>query len=95
MGANNGTGQPFAFRCGRCRRTGGNGGHYNPRTGRREHSRNGWVGSVSLTGRKRPQRNQGRGGSRVSDEEREYECGDCGHVGWSRHSDLEDKENSA
>jgi hypothetical protein len=72
MGSNNGTGQPYWFRCSKCRSTvrGGEGG---------------W--SVELTGRKRKARSRS-GGARVCPIEREYRCLSCGHVGWSRHIDL-------
>jgi hypothetical protein len=73
MGSNNGTGQPYWFRCSKCRSTtrGGSGG---------------WSADVTLTGRRRPHR--GKAGARNSFIDREYECGDCGHVGWSCHVDL-------
>lgn len=76
MGSNNGTGQPYWFRCSKCRSTirGGNGG---------------WAGDVTLTGRKRPHR--GKAGARNSFIDREYTCMTCGHVGWSCHVDLADK----
>ena len=75
MGANNGTGQPYWFRCSVCRRH-----------GQRDH---GWMGGVELTGRKRPHR--GKSGARNSHIDREYRCLDCGHVGWSCHVDLAHK----
>ncbi len=49
---------------------------------------NSWL--VTLTGKSRPCP-PGGGGSRNSDRTREYIC-PCGHVGWSRHIDLEAKE---
>jgi len=85
MGANNGTGQPYFFQCSKCRR----------RNNSRHRSRLPYTGhQVKLTGRKKPlsRSQQGTGGARVSQERREYECLDCGHVGWSRHKDLEHKE---
>lgn len=77
MGSNNGTGQPYWFRCSKCRSTvrGGDGG---------------WSGQVELTGRKRRARSI-HGGPRVCPIEREYRCLSCDHVGWSRHVDLADK----
>ena len=41
---------------------------------------------VELTGRSKAAGR--RGGIRNSDRSREYKCS-CGHVGWSRHVDLE------
>ena len=76
MGSNNGTGQPNWFRCSKCRST-------------VSGSRGGWANDVELTGRK--QRFVGKGGARVTHIRREYRCGSCGHVGWSRHIDLADK----
>lgn len=42
---------------------------------------------ISLTGRKRVM-SIGNAGNRNSKHSREYKCS-CGHVGWSRHVDLE------
>jgi hypothetical protein len=72
MGANNGTGQPYWFRCSVERST--------VRGGLPEDH------VVTLTGRSRPTKGRG-GGARVSDRDREYQCS-CGHKGWSRHVDL-------
>lgn len=33
----------------------------------------------------------GNGGSRVLQYRVEYQCGDCGRSGWSRHCDMRDK----
>lgn len=73
MGANNGTGQPNWFRCSKCRST-------------LRGSKGGWAGDVTLTGRRRP--HSGKAGARNSYIDREYECGSCGHVGWSCHIEL-------
>lgn len=75
MGANNGTGQPYWFRCSKCRRHGGR--------------NDGWVGCVTLTGKKRVHR--GKQGARNTFIDREYVCGSCGHTGWSCHIDLAGK----
>jgi hypothetical protein len=77
-GANNGTGQPIAFRCWRCRRR-------SPahrvwaKQYRYYHGRN-----VVVTGRTK---DVGRASIRMDLVSREYKC-DCGYVGWSRHKDL-------
>lgn len=81
-GTNAGTGRPISFRCSQCRRIEGATG---PRTAR------GWIDRVELTGRTRKTK-PGTAGSRNSLHRREYRCLDCGHVGWSRHIDLEYKE---
>ncbi len=77
MGSNNGTGQPYWFRCTKCRST-------------LNASRGGFAGDVDLTGRKRRVKSN-KGGARVTPIMREYRCRNCGHVGWSRHIDLAKK----
>lgn len=57
---------------------------------RRHRAIGGFASDVSLTGRTRP-KCDGNAGMRSTTTEREYKCS-CGHVGWSRHVDLEDKE---
>lgn len=76
-GKNNGTGQPLTFRCTRCRR-------------QRADPSAGHINHVRLTGNTKdvmPSR-WIRTGSRIGLTSREYECQDCGWVGWSRHIDL-------
>lgn len=77
MGANNGTGQPYWFRCSACRRTHalGGGGH---------------VKDVALTGKTRKYTGGNRG-PRGSRTHYQYVCHTCGHEGWSRHVELERK----
>lgn len=82
MGSNNGTGRPFYFRCSACRKN----------WHRDEWARKGFK--VILTGRKRYANGKGNAGNRNSTHAREYRCESCGHVGWSRHSDLERLEAS-
>ncbi len=82
MGANNGSGQPYFFMCHGCRRIKGSLGY----------SDKGSRLAVKLTGRKRYANRGGNAGGRNSTHAREYKCSDCGHIGWSRHIDLEDKE---
>ncbi len=80
-GKNNGTGRPLSFRCSRCR------------AGRIYYRRvtpSGGVQDVTLTGKKKPL-NDGNANGRNSAHSRQYVC-KCGHVGWSRHTDLEHKE---
>jgi hypothetical protein len=84
MGSNAGTGQPITFQCSQCRKKNDSifrRPYLGPRTGFR----------VKLTGKKRPCK-QGNAGGRNSRHRRQYECLDCGHVGWSRHIDLERQE---
>ena len=84
MGANNGSGRPNYFCCSKCRiqnsRQDFLPGHF-VRTGYK----------VTLTGKKRAL-NDGRAGIRNSTHARQYTCDDCGHVGWSRHFQLEHQE---
>ena len=87
-----GTGQPLIFGCSKCRR----------RWSAWKLSRfaparpmPGTVDRVKLTGRKRKRRRSELAHTptaRTGREAREYRCLDCGHVGWSFHSDLELKE---
>jgi hypothetical protein len=76
MGANNGTGYPYWLRCSKCRSR-----------GNRER---GW--SLHATGRTRPlaRGQRGRGNSRATNRQIQIVCGDCGHVGWTRHKHAED-----
>lgn len=46
----------------------------------------GWRDHVRLTGKVR---HVGTFAPRMMDAAVQYECRDCGHVGWSRHFDLE------
>lgn len=85
-GTNAGTGQPYNFQCSKCRKM-------NLRRERLRIPRTGTLGSVELTGKKKPRRSN-KGGSRVSAFVRQYKCNDCDHVGWSNHTDLEHKEKS-
>ncbi len=82
-GTNGGTGRPLSFRCTMCRRA----------DDYRHKSRKGWRDRVKLTGRKR-RCPPGDYGNRNSEFRREYLCDDCGHVGWSRHTDLEALERA-
>lgn len=77
MGANNGTGQPNNLKCSRCIR------HRSWRPAR--------CGmNLKATGKERPlsKAQLGNGGARVMMRQVQYECLDCGHVGWSRHKDA-------
>lgn len=78
-GSNAGTGRPLHFKCSQCRLVG---------------SRRGYAVDVDLTGRKKTLKTS-NAGIRNSKTEREYRCRNCGHVGWSRHMDLERKELKA
>lgn len=75
MGNNNGSGQPNNLRCAKCKR-----GHVR-----------GLGHKLRATGHTRPlpPSLEGRGGIRVMNQQAEYECLDCGHVGWSRHKDMQ------
>ena len=72
-GTNAGTGSPLSFRCANCRR----------RDDWRNPSRVGYK--VRLTGRSKPKR---RKSARHTNVYLEYECADCGYIGWSSHVDL-------
>lgn len=84
-----GTGSPIAAGCAKCRRQ----WHGLWRSG----SSN-WPGQATrleLTGRTRPYRVKPRTtpGPRHGGTAREYRCLDCGHVGWSAHSDVKGDRN--
>lgn len=81
-GTNAGTGQPISFMCSACRR--------NPH----RIWPQGFSSRVTLTGRTK-EINDGRANGRSTNHRREYECTDCGHVGWSRHADLKRKADAA
>lgn len=82
-GTSAGTGQPTSFQCSQCRKNNLSfRGIYSERTGY----------DATLTGRKRYANMHGNAGVRNSTHKREYTCDHCGHVGWSRHIDLEDQE---
>jgi len=81
-----GTGVPLSFRCSACRRKYGT-DEYHGQSWSRDR---GWVDRVVLTGRERRMK-RGSPCPRSDDVQREYRCRDCGHVGWSRHSDLRRK----
>lgn len=82
-----GTGTPIFFQCAACRRC--KGASYDTDQ-YRAHVMKGRLGRVRLTGRSKPNPSRRRN-QRCSDTSREYECLDCGHVGWSIHKDLERK----
>lgn len=77
-GTNAGTGQPISFQCSHCRQQ-------NRWMG---FKRRGGAHAVRWLGRWRHTR-PGTGGVRNSYWSFEYECGDCGHVGWSRHIEAQ------
>lgn len=71
-----GTGFPVTFRCSKCK----NGRDW--RGGESEKGTN-----VRLTGETKPLSSSqlGKGNPRAMNIRAQYECLDCGHVGWSRH----------
>jgi hypothetical protein len=77
-------GQPHAFYCSKCRRSPG----FTKRVvlnGRHE-TLGGYAGnSWRTTGRTRAQGSQGANQHRWGQVAYQYECLECGHVGWSRH----------
>lgn len=89
MGSNAGSGQPSQFQCFRCRRA--KGALFGTMSWSFHQERGGFT-RVSLTGKIRPRRGRTSLGT-MSREDRQYQCHDCGHVGWSRHSDLEKINN--
>lgn len=79
-------GGPYWFQCSACRLA--KGAVYERTTARQRDS--GRTNRVELTGRKRETRILES--QRSDTHTREYRCLDCGHVGWSRHTDLKYKE---
>ncbi len=92
-GTNAGTGQPMWFQCGKCRLAGGPYWRLDTSSGRRMRSM-GKSDRIELTGRTRAAP-QGNAFGRSTTRRREFKCLDCGHVGWSRHVDLEYMEKHA
>jgi hypothetical protein len=80
-GTNAGTGRPLNFQCSKCRLK-------NLSRERWGTKRTGFINEVKVLGprRKAPVGNAGMRNSRFKFQ---YECRACGHVGWSRHVDLE------
>jgi predicted RNA-binding Zn-ribbon protein involved in translation (DUF1610 family) len=81
MGRSAGPGSPLTFRCATCRSL----PDFIVREAGWKYGRN-----VVRTGRERERRpNKGSAlGVRSLREQHEYRCKDCGHVGWSRHTDI-------
>lgn len=77
-GSNAGTGQPIHFKCANCRRP-----RRNTLIRTSHQAKPGWK--VIRTG---STRSGGRPGVRMLRISHEYECQDCGHVGWTRHKDI-------
>jgi len=76
-GTNAGTGYPLTFRCAKCKV----GWEYKLGSlARRDGTR------CIATGRTKPKRTRGY---RQTDRLVEYRCLDCGHIGWSQHSQME------
>lgn len=91
MGASNGTGRPFYFRCSNCRKGFGvlrfvtrDCVHQSPRG-----YVDGQLCGYGKTLTERVRESTGQIGMRNSPYTYEYKCACCGHVGWSKHSDLE------
>jgi hypothetical protein len=57
----------------------------------RDGKGSGYCDAVTLTGRRKPFPTCGIRHGMIN---REYRCSDCGHVGWSRHTDLERLEGA-
>ena len=75
-GTNAGTGYPLTLRCAKCK-------VLRDATGRS-------ADNLEATGRTRDLRPSERHhGYRQTGRKIEYRCRDCGHVGWSQHSDAE------
>ena len=90
-GTSAGTGRPLHFQCSKCRLRKWSHSLSEPSEWTQRRGR---VGHVKLTGKRR-ELFDGNAGCRNSEWSFQYKCHDCGHVGWSRHTDLErvwDKE---
>jgi DNA-directed RNA polymerase subunit RPC12/RpoP len=73
-----GPGSPYYFRCARCK----------TRTSRSDGKRGmNYVATGNV--RPPPRRKHHARGIRSADQAYEYRCLDCGHTGWSQHSDME------
>lgn len=79
MGSNGGSGYPNTLRCTKCK------------TGSDWKKRPTGLGTrLVRTGRVKPlaKSQEGYGNARAIHERVEYRCLDCGHVGWTRMSDI-------
>lgn len=77
-GTNAGTGYPLVLRCAKCKVL------RDYRSFAHEDTHKGM--NLEATGRSKPMKNRGYRQSKLKIE---YRCRDCGHVGWSQHSDAE------
>lgn len=83
MGRSAGAGFPLTLRCAMCKKRRG----YSLR---RDESSN--IGTnLVATGKTKPVKRDGHHthGIRQANQRIEYRCTDCGHIGWSRHTDAE------
>jgi len=71
---------------------GTNGGTGKPLFFKCKGCRKALVQSIALTGSKKAI-DDGKASGRSTNFNRQYTCTKCGYVGWSRHKDLEHKEN--
>jgi hypothetical protein len=74
-GVRGATGQPIWMKCAKCRL---------------QQDSNGYAlrGNPRATGRRREKHKHGVVGRMDAKYQYEYECGECGHLGWSRHSTI-------
>lgn len=79
------TGNPAVFQCAKCRVK--KGAVYNSLSWQL-YNNHGRRSRVTLTGKSRARR-QGPALGSMTQRDRQYTCNDCGHTGWSRHSELE------
>lgn len=70
-----GTGHPLTLRCAKCKA--------------RPNCRAARSVKLEATGQTKPRAKWSQGGVRQAQQFIEYRCLDCGHIGWSGHSDAE------
>jgi len=74
-GTNAGTGKPLFLKCAKCKK-------------KRDHYYNALTGRLVRTGKVRGEPKSYGSHMRMLGEHYQYECLDCGHIGWSKHIDI-------
>lgn len=82
-GTNAGTGKPLTLKCAKCKKIPT---WYTDHQGKRDWHAT--PGTIVRTGKVRGEPKPYGSHLRMLGEHHQYECLDCGHVGWTRHVDI-------